>query len=401
MRAALNPLDSMQEPQDYSPIPRSGVLDRRLARSAFWVMTRRVTVMAAGVDLGFLILFGLLRVPELAWVNLVSMAMYGSAYWLLLRKHNNTALVLIWLEVIGHALLGTLLGGWDSGFHYYLLMFIPACVVGTRVTLMALLLALLATSYLGMHAASHLLHHLVVLQDWQVQVVLTFNVIIVFMMATYVARYYANQVRRAERKLVEVASKDSLSGLSNRRNLMSFAHEAIAAARRQHQAVSVLLVDIDHFKAINDRYGHEAGDQVIMQVGSQLAHLCRAQDMAARWGGEEFLLLLPGTALADAGLVAERIRQAPGIYRATTVHGNPSGTEDRYTLSIGVAELTPTESLSQAIARADRALYQSKATGRDRVTLALPQQSSTTPDHPAATVALTPDTIAHQPHTAS
>ena len=92
-------------------------------------MTRRVTVMAAGVDLAFVFLFLAFGSPLLAWLNVVSITMYAVAYWLLGRRINGPAVVLIWIEVLGHAAIGTLLIGWDSGFHYYLLMFIPAIVV--------------------------------------------------------------------------------------------------------------------------------------------------------------------------------------------------------------------------------------------------------------------------------
>ena len=117
-------------------------------------MTRRVTVMAAGVDLAFVFLFLAFGSPLLAWLNVVSITMYAVAYWLLGRRINGPAVVLIWIEVLGHAAIGTLLIGWDSGFHYYLLMFIPAIVIAnTRGYAAPMVLALLAY-YLGLEALS-------------------------------------------------------------------------------------------------------------------------------------------------------------------------------------------------------------------------------------------------------
>ena len=342
----------------------SGPVDRKLAHSAFWIMTRRVTMVAAGVDAAFLVLFLALDSPVLAWLNVASIAMYATAYWLLTKRVNVPALLLIWIEVLGHAAIGSLLVGWDSGFHYYLLMFIPAIVVGSRVRQMVLMLVLLLTAYLGLHSATLAYGTLAPLSGAGLGIVHAFNVTIVFSMASYTARFYYNTVRRAERKLVELAATDPLTGLSNRRNLLMLAQHEIARSRRSGEPIALIIVDIDNFKQINDQYGHEAGDQVIAHVAAQLSQYCREQDVAARWGGEEFLILLPATDVDEAMIVAERIRQSATSFAAERGSGRRG-----YTLSLGVTTLSADEPLNDAIARADRALYQSKTQGRDRVTL--------------------------------
>jgi len=338
--------------------------ERKLAGSAFWIMTRRVTVAAACVDLAFIALFLAVGSPLLAWLNVVSIAMYGAAYWSLGRRHNLLAVALIWLEVVGHAAIGSFLIGWDSGFHYYLLMFIPAIVVSGQVRVMVLALILLLTGYLGLHAGTQMIGVLQPISAAGLYAVHAFNVTIVFAMAAYTARFYYNTVRRAERKLVELATTDSLTGLSNRRNMLVLAQHILARGKRSGEPVSIILADVDHFKQINDRYGHEAGDQVIAHVGMQLAQLCRETDVSARWGGEEFLIMLPNTDVNAAQLVAERIRESARAFSA--------GYRDEgigYTLSLGVTLVDSNEPLGDAIARADRALYQSKADGRDRVSV--------------------------------
>lgn len=363
-------MDTAQTPPS-SPLPLSavGLPANGHGRSAFWTMTRRVTVIAAGVDLAFLLLFLALGSPVLAWLNVLSVALYGAAYWLLRQRRNNAALVLIWVEVLGHAAIGTVMIGWQSGFHYYLLMFIPAIVVSGRVRLMLLLLAVLLAFYLGLHAVALATVPLTPLGGGALAVVHTFNVAVVFTMAAFTARFYYLTVRRAERKLAELAATDSLTGLANRRSLLALAGPAMATAAERGAPVAMILADIDHFKAINDRHGHEVGDRVITQAAALLAGSGRSQDVVARWGGEEFLMLLPDTSLAQAMQLAEQIRlQAPGA------HGNDidaSGDPNRYTLSLGVTEATPRappgECVGEAIARADRALYRSKADGRNRV----------------------------------
>ena len=329
-------------------------------------MTRRVTVMAACVDLAFLFLFLAFDAPLLAWLHLVSISMYATAYWLLGRRVNGPAVVLIWIEVLGHAAIGTLLIGWDSGFHYYLLMFIPAIVVSAGTRLVPyLLLVLLFVFYTGLHALSLHLGALAPLDARALLVVHGFNVAVVFAMAAYTARFYYATVRRAENRLAEQAATDPLTGLSNRRNLLTLAEQVQAQAQRSNQPTALVIADIDHFKRINDQLGHDAGDQVLVHIGLLLSRTCRAQDIVARWGGEEFLILLPATNGEAALALAERIRQTVAAQPLVYAHASITPA-----LSLGVAELEPGETLDSAIARADHALYQSKEDGRNRVTLA-------------------------------
>ena len=327
-------------------------------------MTRRVTVMAAGVDLAFVFLFLAFGSPLLAWLNVVSITMYAVAYWLLGRRINGPAVVLIWIEVLGHAAIGTLLIGWDSGFHYYLLMFIPAIVVSAGTRLVPyLLLVLLFVFYTGLHAISLHLGPLAPLNARALLVVHGFNVAVVFAMAAYTARFYYATVRRAEKRLAEQAATEPLTGLSNRRNLLTLAEQVQAQALRTNLPSALVIADIDHFKRINDQLGHDAGDQVLVHIGLLLSRTCRAQDIVARWGGEEFLILLPATNGEAALALAERIRQT--VAAQPLVYANAS-----ITPALSLAELEPGETLDSAIARADHALYRSKEEGRNRVTVA-------------------------------
>ena len=192
-----------------------------------------------------------------------------------------------------------------------------------------------------------------------------FNVAVVFAMAAYTARFYYRTVRRAEKKLADLAATDPLTGLYNRRSLLNMAEQVLAQAGRAGQNTALVLADIDHFKAINDQYGHEAGDRVLVNIGTLLSQTCRAQDIVARWGGEEFLVLLPDTDAAAAWILAERVRKA-----VTAQPLAPQGAPITATLSLGVAVVHANEPLASAIARADGALYRSKEQGRNRVTSA-------------------------------
>ena len=236
---------------------------RALAHKAFWVMTRRVTVMAAGVDLAFVFLFLAFGSPLLAWLNVVSITMYAVAYWLLGRRINGPAVVLIWIEVLGHAAIGTLLIGWDSGFHYYLLMFIPAIVVSAGTRLVPyLLLVLLFVFYTGLHAISLHLGPLAPLNARALLVVHGFNVAVVFAMAAYTARFYYATVRRAEKRLAEQAATDPLTGLSNRRNLLTLAEQVQAQALRTNLPTALVIADIDQAKTDDPAVKYWRNDMV-------------------------------------------------------------------------------------------------------------------------------------------
>ncbi len=328
-------------------------------------MVRRVTLLAASVDMVFLVFFLFAGSPLLAWLNIVSISMYAAAYLLLSRRRNFPALVLIWLEVVAHAAIGTMLVGWDSGFHYYLLMFIPAIVVSGSGRRVVLPLLFLFVAYLGLHVAALHFGAMAPIGDSALLILNVFNVSIFFCMAGYTARFYYGLVRKSERKLRELATRDTLTGLSNRRHLLDLAQQEILRARRAGEQVSLVLADIDDFKQINDTRGHDTGDQVLIHSSQRFQGMCRAQDTVARWGGEEFLFLLPATGSEAAREFAERIRQAiaeQGVELA--------GESIRFSISMGVATLVDGEDLHDTIVRADRALYRSKTEGRDRVSVA-------------------------------
>lgn len=170
----------------------------------------------------------------------------------------------------------------------------------------------------------------------------------------------------ANARLDMLASTDPLTGLLNRRRFMELAAAEQLRAGRHQRPLSLLLIDLDHFKRVNDQYGHRMGDAVLRTAAAILSGAIRGSDLAARFGGEELVLLLPETDLAGAAGMAERLRQA--FAAATT---SLDGSDVRVTASLGVAAWRgPTESLDALIHRADQALYAAKHAGRDKVMVA-------------------------------
>jgi len=156
-----------------------------------------------------------------------------------------------------------------------------------------------------------------------------------------------------------LATTDPLTGLPNRRALDECLQAALAAAQRHGEPVSVALIDVDHFKRVNDRYGHAAGDRVLVQLGHRLAADLRASDRLGRWGGEEFLLVSGHTPLAAALELAERLRASVAGF--SFGHGEP------VTVSVGVAQVRQGDDAERLLERADAALYRAKDAGRNRV----------------------------------
>lgn len=160
-----------------------------------------------------------------------------------------------------------------------------------------------------------------------------------------------------------MATTDALTGLSNRRAFIDWASREVARSTRYSDHLCVLLLDVDHFKQVNDRYGHAAGDAVLAAVSRLMASIVRSCDVVARWGGEEFVVALPSTSLEGAVLVADRIRAALERHPIT----DPNRQIVTVTASFGVAELEPGETVDQMVDRADRAMYAAKSAGRNRV----------------------------------
>ena len=181
---------------------------------------------------------------------------------------------------------------------------------------------------------------------------------------------------RSSRRWQVLATTDALTGVANRRNLLETGLRELGRARRSQRPTSLLVLDIDHFKQINDRFGHAAGDAVLAALACALQEQLRPSDLLGRIGGEEFAVLLPETVLPKAALVAERLRAA-----AETVSTEFDGHVIRMTVSIGAALVAhEAADLSSALAAADRALYRAKHLGRNRTVCSVTPDDYARPD---------------------
>lgn len=177
--------------------------------------------------------------------------------------------------------------------------------------------------------------------------------------AIYDLKKTKERLERMNAQLVKLATTDALTGLKNRRSFQEFLESTMLRSVSQQTPLSLLLVDIDHFKKINDTWGHARGD-LVLQSASQIMKKClRADDLIARIGGEEFAIILPDTEAKGALLLADHIRTNVAKQKCK---------DTAITVSIGISTLSANDTLSSLLNKADKALYQSKHLGRNRVT---------------------------------
>ncbi len=332
-----------------------------------------VAIVAGITHFCLILVFHFSGVRSLALVNVASVLLYVLTGLLLRNGHVRLSMGLMALEIIAHGVLAVQAIGWDSGFHFYIILIIPVLIVNSMLAPAgkAVLVVLTGLLYL--------------LMDWRwrgaapymnasqtvVDVMYYFNLTCTLVILALLATIYYRLVTLAQARLQELARTDPLTQLRNRRAAMEAAQREAARVARGAGPLAVLLGDVDHFKAINDTHGHETGDDALRAVADVLRAGVRQVDHVARWGGEEFLILLPGTEVPEAMAVAERLRAGVQQLRVAGANGQPL----TLAMTVGVSVLEAGGAFDQALARADRALYAGKQAGRNRVVLASPTES--------------------------
>lgn len=172
--------------------------------------------------------------------------------------------------------------------------------------------------------------------------------------------FMLRSIKHAEDELKRLALTDSLTGVANRLNFNTTLDKEIERVKRYEQDLSIIMFDIDHFKSFNDTYGHDAGDLILIELAEIINKIIRSTDLFARWGGEEFILLLPNTSLQEAHAVAEKLR--------SVIEQHPFSGGRKVTSSFGVCQFDK-EDADSLLKRVDVALYESKEFGRNRVTV--------------------------------
>lgn len=207
--------------------------------------------------------------------------------------------------------------------------------------------------------------------DWRVETIVMFAYASVIYLVSYLGGKLVSmrsRLKAQNRQLERMASLDPLTDLPNRRSLLETFERVSRGTERRNQeneSLSIGMLDIDHFKQINDAFGHDMGDAVLKTLSMTLRHTLRQEDFIGRFGGEEFLIILPETGMAAAEATGQRLCQATNEAIIEALPANYP-----LSVSIGITEYKPGEKIEETIKRADRALYEAKANGRNRVVAA-------------------------------
>ncbi len=338
-----------------SPSDRAYVLQH--ATTQFWMHIVPIVRMAFAIHGALFLLFLALGVTPLLIGNGLSLVSYVLSLRFIGQKRFELAGFLISMEIIAHAALATWVLGWDSNFYFYLFCIVPLLTFsfqGAPIRRLSLSFSILVVAVGGFALRDHIGSTYGISPGVlnAFGIINTFIAICLLFQATGLLVGYALSMQMLQ---FHSANRDSLTNLYTRRRILQQVRQLPSSV-----PVSLVLLDIDHFKQINDKYGHDEGDLVLKWVAQVITDSVRDTDMAARWGGEEFLLLMLDTPAADARHVAERIRQQ--LQDTAMCH--------TVTVTLGIAQLRPGEAFSEGFNRADRALYAGKREGRDRVVMA-------------------------------
>lgn len=354
--------ESSASPRD--GLPSQGAAAHRLRDLRFARRLHRLRTL--GLGLGLLCVGSVLRLHDASlgwWLMLFANGfVWPHVAWMLATRSADPR-----RAELANLMIDSVLGGaWIAVMQFNLLpsVLLAAMLSVDKVSVGGppLLLRALALLALGCATTSALLGMPIDLPTPMTVVIASLPLLVLYPLAISTVAYsMGRKLARQNRQLDALGRTDGLTGLANRRQGFAQAKKELARYQRTGRPAVLLILDIDRFKTINDRYGHPAGDEVLCVVAETLRECCRAVDVAARYGGDEFLLVFPDTNLGGAETAARRIR------RRLETQAFHTARDLRCTVSLGAAEATiRTTTVDAWIQQADAALYRAKAEGRDR-----------------------------------
>ena len=333
----------------------------------FYHVTEHLYLFSLAAHIFLLALFLGHGVLPMVWYNCFSIIAFGFAIHLNRSRRHYAAFVLGIGEVILHAILAAWFVGIAAGFHLTILALGPCMFLlpSARQYPKWLLLTFFLAVFLAVHLflADHVGPY--AMGEEMSDIFFLANIVILSISLSLLTYYLSRASWAAESYITYLTQIDSLTGILNRRGIEA-ALGAVGISRAPAgEAAAVLMCDIDDFKLINDSHGHDVGDRVLKETVVRMEGALRASDRIGRWGGEEFLVLLPGTGLEGARIAAEKILAAVS---SPTPAGSLDG--EVVTLTIGATEFRPGEPVADCVKRADAALYRGKLAGKNRVVTA-------------------------------
>ena len=328
-----------------------------------YLVINTIGYLGIGVHLALIPLFFLLGLTFLSFVNIFSFLMWIVAWRVNKSGKHDLAIALMICEVVLHTLLVVPTMGWNAGFQYYLIGTIPFSLFSTKFNGRLIVLASisLCLTFTSLDAFTHDAIQSLIAPAY-IKIINYTNIVIAFAAIGIISFYFRLASLTLERELEQLAHTDSLTGLYNRRRMQELLEQQTAMFTRNRSVFTLIFVDIDHFKKFNDTYGHFCGDYVLSEAASFMKKNLRMGDVIARWGGEEFLIMLPDTDINGARIMAEKIRKA-----IASEHFHLAGKNFSVTMTFGLAQHEINSSIEDSLKQADNALYEDKKTGRNRV----------------------------------
>ncbi len=325
------------------------------------------------IHIAFCIVFSILALPLLVAINVLSCAWWCLIIWLAFTHRSGLAVHLATVESLLHAILATAILGPQFGFHFYLW---PVTILialnpnlkfkySAFISILTILLFGSLSTFITTDRTAEYSKQLVDGLFFMNILVSGFSMILAGMLVRHMFSVQSRILR-------EHARTDELTHLYNRRHILEFLRNTEANRHRNHIAYCVCLCDLDHFKSINDIHGHDAGDTILVNFADFLKRSVRKTDCVARWGGEEFMIVLTNTAGHDAHDTINNL-----LLRLRTEDRIVIGDDKHLSMSVGIAEAVDDISVDDIVIRADQALYQAKSQGRDRAVL---HQSDSSPE---------------------
>lgn len=324
------------------------------------------TIGFAGITVHIILvpLFYWLNLTFLAFINIFSSLMWIAGWLLNRRGQHQAAVVLMTIEVTLHTLLVVPVAGWHSGFQYYLIAAIPFTLFNNKLEGHAIIFisVVLCMLFILLNAYTHDVPATTNFSPELASIINNINIVISFTAMCIVSYYFRVASLSLEQELEKQAGTDPLTGLFNRRRMRDCLDYQERRIGRSKSDLSFIFVDIDHFKKFNDTYGHDCGDYILSAASVFMKKHLRHADVIARWGGEEFLIMLPDTDINGARVIAEKIRKAIAEERFTV-----KGLTFSITMTFGLSQHHIDHSIEDCLKLADLALYKGKEAGRNLV----------------------------------
>ncbi|MGR9106225.1 MAG: GGDEF domain-containing protein [Gammaproteobacteria bacterium] len=329
-----------------------------------YLVINTIAYLGIAVHLVLIPLFFWLNLVGLSQLNVLSSIMWIAAWAVNRRAKHNCAVFLMTSELIMHTVFAVPIVGWHAGFQYYLFAAIPFTLFNNRLPGYAVVLISIAMCmlFILLNVYTHDQTTNVALSEELSLTIDHINIIVSFTALCIISYYFRLASLQLENELEKQAHTDPLTGLYNRRRMIDFLNQHGLLALRNQSDLSIIFADIDHFKKINDTHGHDCGDYILGAVANFIRQHLRKTDTLARWGGEEFLIILPDTDLNGARVIAEKIRKAIADQRFQI-----DNRELFVTLTFGISQHSHERPINETIKAADIALYNGKQSGRNIV----------------------------------